>query len=401
MELGWIDFSKTDRDKVLDVLDLLGEKGTLDELGIAPIRDAYSKLFFPGTSTLQNRAKYFFIIPFIFKDLELNNHTDNEELADDFEKIEIKCATELIKNNPGAKGIVGKSAIDKGHWVKRAPSSIYWAGLQKYGIIKFNDSEGASIDDLIEIISSKKINMDDYKGLGSKKDSAQDNFENNISYDFNIIYDKNWKNNLDINLTPQEGELLKEHIITSCEDSLFSYLLKDEKVDLDEVVKCKEFADLKKVIDIPKQFLNDYENALAFSDFMEVLIVIYNGLVLDLHKDYAEEFLNTHDLKELSKINIDDLKVLHNLEDNKLKDFLIESQQLMANNNVNGLKECIINREIYLKGNKAKSYHSSDLKKDNWFGRKLDYRFSNAVSIIKDICNSENNLSEVNKDVKS
>ena len=65
MELGWIDFSKTDRDKVLDVLDLLGEKGTLDELGIAPIRDAYSNFFFPGTSTLHNRAKSFFVVPFI------------------------------------------------------------------------------------------------------------------------------------------------------------------------------------------------------------------------------------------------------------------------------------------------------------------------------------------------
>ena len=35
MQLGWIDFSKSERSKVLSVLDLLQEKGTLDELGIA------------------------------------------------------------------------------------------------------------------------------------------------------------------------------------------------------------------------------------------------------------------------------------------------------------------------------------------------------------------------------
>ena len=57
MELGWIDFSKTERSKILSVLDLLSESGTLDELGIAPVRDGFSNLFFPGTTTIQTRAK--------------------------------------------------------------------------------------------------------------------------------------------------------------------------------------------------------------------------------------------------------------------------------------------------------------------------------------------------------
>ena len=59
MQLGWIDFSKSERNKVLNVLDMLSEAGTLDELGIAPIRDGFANRFFPGTSTIQTRAKYF------------------------------------------------------------------------------------------------------------------------------------------------------------------------------------------------------------------------------------------------------------------------------------------------------------------------------------------------------
>ena len=35
MQLGWIDFSKNERDKVLSVLDLINEPGVLDELGIS------------------------------------------------------------------------------------------------------------------------------------------------------------------------------------------------------------------------------------------------------------------------------------------------------------------------------------------------------------------------------
>ena len=62
MQLGWIDFSKSERSKVLSVLELISERGTLDELGIASIRDGFADLFFPGTSTIQTRAKYFFIV---------------------------------------------------------------------------------------------------------------------------------------------------------------------------------------------------------------------------------------------------------------------------------------------------------------------------------------------------
>ena len=34
MQLGWIDFSKEDRQKALDVINLLSEQGAVDELGI-------------------------------------------------------------------------------------------------------------------------------------------------------------------------------------------------------------------------------------------------------------------------------------------------------------------------------------------------------------------------------
>lgn len=70
MQLGWIDFSKTERNKILSVLDLLLQDGTLDELGIAPVRDGFSNLFFPGTSTIQTRAKYFFLVPYALKELD-------------------------------------------------------------------------------------------------------------------------------------------------------------------------------------------------------------------------------------------------------------------------------------------------------------------------------------------
>ena len=83
MPLGWIDFSKSERNKVLSVLELLSERDTLDELGITPIRDGFANIFFPGTSTIQTRAKYFLIVPYALKDLELSNETNPNTKAID------------------------------------------------------------------------------------------------------------------------------------------------------------------------------------------------------------------------------------------------------------------------------------------------------------------------------
>ena len=69
MRLGWVDYSKDDKKKALDLLDSIYESGTLDELGLAPIRDGFSNLFFPGITTIQTKAKYFLIVPYALKEI--------------------------------------------------------------------------------------------------------------------------------------------------------------------------------------------------------------------------------------------------------------------------------------------------------------------------------------------
>ena len=68
MQLGWIDFSKNERNKVLSVIHQLEEPAAVDELGLGAIRDGFADYFFPGTSTVQTRAKYFIIVPYILKE---------------------------------------------------------------------------------------------------------------------------------------------------------------------------------------------------------------------------------------------------------------------------------------------------------------------------------------------
>lgn len=127
MELGWIDFSKTERSKILSVLDLLSESGTLDELGIAPVRDGFSNLFFPGTTTIQTRAKYFFIVPYALKQLERSSETNPNRVFKALDAIEKTCGQTFLEQNSNENGIIGKRSLQSGGWVKRTPADIYWA----------------------------------------------------------------------------------------------------------------------------------------------------------------------------------------------------------------------------------------------------------------------------------
>lgn len=66
MQIGFIDFSKEERNKILATLKMLDTPTALDELGIGVIRDAYADILFPGISTIQTRAKYFVLMPYLF-----------------------------------------------------------------------------------------------------------------------------------------------------------------------------------------------------------------------------------------------------------------------------------------------------------------------------------------------
>src|SRR4051812_4696753 len=68
--LSWLAFSEAERQRAHDALGLLRDRDTRDELGIAGVRDAYSDLLFPGTSTIQTRAGYFLFVPWIYRELE-------------------------------------------------------------------------------------------------------------------------------------------------------------------------------------------------------------------------------------------------------------------------------------------------------------------------------------------
>ncbi|WP_295619060.1 DUF6361 family protein [uncultured Methanobrevibacter sp.] len=393
MELGWIDFSKSEREKILNVLDLLTELGVLDELGIAPIRDRFSDLFFPGTSTIQTRAKYFFIVPYALKDLELNNEKSFSKLKRNLDDTEEKCARTLLDINFHERGIIGRRSIAANKWVKRTPASIYWAGLRKYQIFRAN----ISIDQYIKIIAFQKQKKSNILKLGNNEDNEEEHDDKNAGvgqkvHFLNIpSYNPKWKNEFDMNLTPEEGQFLKSQIISSCGDSMMVHILKD---NMYEILEYASFRDLKGIIGkFPEKIQKDYYRARSFSEFIFVLRVIYNLIVSEGENETAKkEFASLKpDLSNFAQVDIEEIFASLKIYNPHLRTFLIKSRDLMKNEDYEGLKNIIKSRELMLKGqNRSKTAHPGEFDKDLWFaGGYLDYRFNNAKNIIRDIFESE------------
>ena len=125
MQLGWVDFSKEDREKVLDVMNLLQEQGAVDEIGIGLIRDAFANMFFPGTSTVQTIAKYFLIVPYVLKEATEGQYgNDMARILRRIDQEEKDCGVRLMQNCPTEEGIIGRRVLPKG-WVARKPSNMY------------------------------------------------------------------------------------------------------------------------------------------------------------------------------------------------------------------------------------------------------------------------------------
>jgi hypothetical protein len=104
----WLDYSEKERQRILDILTILREHETRDELGIGVVRDAFSDMFFPGTSTIQTRAKYFLFVPWMYKRLE-EKKVPSSKIDRSAREEEVRLIYALLKSDD-TDGVIGKDA---------------------------------------------------------------------------------------------------------------------------------------------------------------------------------------------------------------------------------------------------------------------------------------------------
>ena len=132
--LSWLDSSEQERRTVLELVSALSEPGTLDELGIGRIRDTISEALFPGTSTIQTRARYFLFIPWILKMVEERRYSNPSDHA---RHLQMTLCDALDRAHGPNQGVIGREA---GATLRRWPDSIYWPGLERWGIRLYRGS---------------------------------------------------------------------------------------------------------------------------------------------------------------------------------------------------------------------------------------------------------------------
>ena len=392
MPIGWIDFSKDERNKVLNVIHLLDEPGAVDELGIGAIRDAFADYFFPGTSTVQTRAKYFLIVPYVL--FEAGNGKYGSDINTILRRIdseERNCRDILIKTSND--GVIG-SLVPKS-WVLRTPSNIYWNGIKRIGIFK----EDLSVKEYIHQ-SIIQRNLKQTKAYGNRDKDAEENEKDDVDagditsiqfWSLGDTYHSDWRDNLSIELLPGEAAFLRTQIITTLRNSLFAFILKNN-IELDKYSSFGALAeDIKEFVDEELRYMMGLAN--DFNNLVSIITTRYNLIVSGGNNEYAQENweLYSKDLKRRSEV---DLKaIFHKLDirNLKLKTFLIRVQDAIRDDDIEAVDNLIVKREIALKGPKrAKTNRVGEFKSQNWIGiDRLDYRYTPAKRIIRDIMNAE------------
>lgn len=133
--LAWLDSSRADQQRMRELINMFSQQESLDELGIGQVRDAFSDLLFPGTSSLHTRARYLLIVPWCYQAAERRRATGTA-----LEARVVRIEQEVIGSLTRADvtdGVIGRRV---GVAVKTLPSTIYWTALATFGIRRGDES---------------------------------------------------------------------------------------------------------------------------------------------------------------------------------------------------------------------------------------------------------------------
>src|SRR6478735_3076569 len=125
-QIAWLDSTPEEQQAARELIAMFSDKESRDELGIGPIRDAFSDLLFPGTSVLQTRARYYLFVPWCYRTPDLNRLTGSalRDRGRGNERALIKAMRSSGVTDKA--GLIGARA---GVNVRNLPSDVYWNGM--------------------------------------------------------------------------------------------------------------------------------------------------------------------------------------------------------------------------------------------------------------------------------
>lgn len=369
MQLGWVDYSREERETIKELLKVLGESGSLDELGVGIVRDSISDLLYPGTSVLHTRAKYYILIPELFKKAMKSGLTTSSEVRNLINTDQDRIARALrraIDEETGTKaaGIIGGRS-DRG--VKMKPTRIYWNALRTTEILCNSDM---SFDDACSAVAGYNrktqnivIKYESEDDGGDADDVGAGNFALFTAPCKERIED--YLENPTLHLRKDEADYLRTQFlhVPVMKNTLMEYCLKTKTsyqgVALDDIP----------TEGMPEVLAHNLELATEFANFIYGAYIVYNLLFIENGGEYAtaeeksrlENKYRDWKKKSPGLPHRDEiLKFVRNHEHYKaaLRDFLIRFESAVKNNTTDSCsdeeKRIIKQREQACKSVKAK-----------------------------------------------
>ncbi len=260
--ISWLDLTSSDRNKVRSILDLFSEQGTVDELGLGSLRDAFSDALFPGTSVLHTRLRYVIFVPWLYQILE--HRGAGGDVAEAARKKEIELIDHLAVT--GEDGVIGVQARKS---LARLPSSVYWFALSRWGIFVPQQSLSWYHTHFSELRRERRpeVTADDPGVLQSMRftwhprlPSPPAGFPSDITFD----------------LTRQEAEFVQAQLVTQCKGSLLAWL-----ADHATEVLPDSLWELLSQRNLPDEIAHTLELARQFSLVVEGAPLFYNLMLAE------------------------------------------------------------------------------------------------------------------------
>lgn len=406
MQIGWIDFSTKDRERAKQLLAFIKPEGQLDELGVGYLRDALSNQLFPGVSTIQTRAKYFFIVTYILRDyLLLSPKEKRKKNPENYlreREHEVKNKLRNVYQSKEGIGIIGVTLKDR-QYVKRNASEIYWNGLQTY---RFLANDGLSLKQFLKNL---------YNPNALELSQAEEGSDDEIGIEelqwIKTPIDNHWFEDLKITLSEEEQEFFKAQIVNN-KSSLSSSLVK-ELVLHDELrllfIESHNFESFVKdalALDFDVSVKETLVLAHDFALLMEGLHLLYNDILQNylFGADYDGGFREEYQLWRLeledAMVDYEGFKVQDVLQyakygKNGTEAFLMSWWQYIQQSDAEEepsqkMIDLIILRERITKRTKSRLHKpptaNTDITVNKYVGlSRFQYRFYNTKTIIKDI----------------
>jgi hypothetical protein len=410
-QLGWIDFSPDDRNKVSNVLALLSEPGTLDELGIGQIRDAYSNALFPGISTIQTRAKYFITVPRILRDYQelpdakKRRFKDLQEYLKERENEVANILTQV--HGEDTQGIIGRTRINSGG-VDRRPSVIYWNGLRTFDILKTN----LSLADYCRQLD----NAETHSELeAAELDVGSDDADALKNANLVRLPDRppNWMTDkvLNLALSKKEAEFLKEKLIATpaiahtIPAQLFRHGLTQQALEIVGAGNVESIELLTELLvktnKVDQQCRDAIQLANEFSLAMEGPHIRYNILLAKNNnwdkklEQYEDDYSQWKDKVAGQKLFErgcaerwldEDNKVFLHFINTKPSNFVKDFSAIMRNGANTQVLDDRVKKQALINKDSRSLLHKKLDENEGWVGiRRLDYRWGSAKIILQDI----------------